>query len=370
MQDAKIYHTARWIRRFVALLGALLLLPLSREAEARIWSEIAPMNVPRTLFGSAVLDGKIFAVGGRSTAALGSITQTVEVYDPSANTWSFRADFPGSGDGVRACVVDGTLYAFGYRAEEVYAYDPDNDSWIQKAAMPADRAFPSVAVLEGKIYIMGGLSEGDGSFPSHADVFVYDVAADTWSEKAAMPTVSTTHDAEVVDGIIYLFGIDSVAGGGIRVDEGAPVYAYDPVNDAWSQKTDMPIDRLKLATVMVDGLIYVLGGEPCETPDCLDVVQTYDPQTDRWAAAGSTGLRVGRADLEAVYLEGRIYALGGNVGSRNIGVANAEALVLSHPLVQKASDTFYLRTGSNETRSLAVELQITLPTIRPFPTSA
>jgi N-acetylneuraminic acid mutarotase len=360
MQDANVYNTKRWMQRFVPLLSALLLLPLYQETEARSWNEIAPMNVPRTLFGSAVLDGKIYAIGGRSTAALGSITRTVEVYDPSTDTWSFRADFPGSGDGTRACVVDGTLYAFGLRAEEVYAYDPGNDSWIQKAAMPGDdRWSPSIAVLDGKIYLMGGLTETGGSFLTIANVLVYDTAADTWSEKTRMQVPSAAHEAEVVDGIIYLFGIGDL-----------PVYAYDSATEAWSQQADMPIDRLRPATVTVDGLVYVLGGEPCEAPECLDVVQTYDPQTDRWASAGSTGLRVGRADLEAIYLEGRIYALGGNVGSRNIGVPNAEALVLSHPLVQKASDVFHLRAGSNEAQSLAVELQIILPNDTTIPNLA
>jgi len=45
------------------------------------WSPRAPLPIPRTEHGAAVVDGKIYAIGGYS----GSLLSRVDVYDPISN---------------------------------------------------------------------------------------------------------------------------------------------------------------------------------------------------------------------------------------------------------------------------------------------
>lgn len=71
------------------------------------WTSGAPLPTPRQELESGVLNGKFYAVGGRSS---GTIVGTVEAYDPLTNTWGTAASMPlptGSGG---SDVIGNTLY--------------------------------------------------------------------------------------------------------------------------------------------------------------------------------------------------------------------------------------------------------------------
>ena len=51
------------------------------------WEHVSPMGTKRWGAGVAVLDGKLFVIGGMNGAERGALP-TVEVYDPSTETWS------------------------------------------------------------------------------------------------------------------------------------------------------------------------------------------------------------------------------------------------------------------------------------------
>ena len=52
------------------------------------WKFVAPTNSPRSTVGCAVLDGKLYAVGGRDGS---SCLSSVEVYDPHTDKWTIAA---------------------------------------------------------------------------------------------------------------------------------------------------------------------------------------------------------------------------------------------------------------------------------------
>ena len=55
------------------------------DPEIRQWSFLAPMSTPRSTVGVAVLNNKLYAVGGRD----GSVClSSVECYDPHTNKWT------------------------------------------------------------------------------------------------------------------------------------------------------------------------------------------------------------------------------------------------------------------------------------------
>ena len=98
-------------------------------------------------------------------------------------------------------------------------------------------------------------------------------AADTWTEKAPMPTARSILSASTVDGKIYAIG----GHGGRRVVE-----EYDPATDAWTTKAFLPTWRQWLSTSVVDGKIYAIGGDAYDGQPSLSTVEVYDPATDTW----------------------------------------------------------------------------------------
>lgn len=86
---------------FILILTATIPALAQTSAVEDSWSSKAPLQVARGGLGVAVVDGKIYAIGGStrtgsSGAALSpaSIVGTNEEYDPSSDTWTFRASMP------------------------------------------------------------------------------------------------------------------------------------------------------------------------------------------------------------------------------------------------------------------------------------
>ncbi|MCH8289931.1 hypothetical protein IH992_02340 [Candidatus Poribacteria bacterium] len=69
------------------------------------------MPTAREFLSTSVVDGKIYAVGGRSN--LRDTIATVEVYDTSQDTWTEAPDMPTARRGLSTAVVKGRIYAIG-----------------------------------------------------------------------------------------------------------------------------------------------------------------------------------------------------------------------------------------------------------------
>ena len=68
---------------------------LDLDSNAASWMQAAPLPNPRNSLGSAVLNGKIYALGGQYGHDARLITQvSVNVYDPATDTWTALRDLP------------------------------------------------------------------------------------------------------------------------------------------------------------------------------------------------------------------------------------------------------------------------------------
>lgn len=99
---------------------------------AGTWTSIAPMNQTRLYYASAVLaDGRLFVAGGEYSDA-GGETNTAEIYDPTADTWTVIPAPPGwNRIGDAACVVlaDGRLLLGQIDDGRTALFDPATDTW-------------------------------------------------------------------------------------------------------------------------------------------------------------------------------------------------------------------------------------------------
>jgi len=129
-------------------------------------------------------------------------------------------------------------------------------------------------------------------------------AVDMWEMKSDMPTARWGLATCVVDGIIYALG------GTVNPNNPlSTVEAYDPSTDTWTQKADMPTPKYWFSASVVDGKIYVIGGAQREWSTALSVMEEYDPATDTWIT--KTDIPTRRLGHSASVVDGIIYVIGG-----------------------------------------------------------
>lgn len=134
------------------------------------WSQIAPAPTARNSAAAAVIEGRLFVVGGRQALkqADGSLRQVnlaqLEVYDPATDRWTTRAPMPLAQGGLAAAAHGGRLYVFGGEQwvperkvfAEAWAYDPARDRWSALPPLPTARHGLGAATLGDRIHVFGG----------------------------------------------------------------------------------------------------------------------------------------------------------------------------------------------------------------------
>jgi N-acetylneuraminic acid mutarotase len=284
------------------------------------WKPRASLSGPRFRGGSAVIDGKLYVVGGQNSYYVGL---PLEVYDSASDTWASRGQLPVMYAGTVAA-LNGQLYvASGTPTETpkpwLQSYDPATDQWTSRAAPPKQRDQFRLAALNGQLYALGGVAYPGGYTRT---VEAYDPATDTWTTKAPMLRDRAWMDVAVVNGILYAMGGESndTVQGVPTADVVASVEAYDPATDAWTAKASLPVPLTGSAAAVVNGIIYVAGGGPFDAFGTVNVY-AYDPSKDKWTV--QPPMRTPRSDATASVLDGTIYVIGGT-DSRGQGLATIE----------------------------------------------
>ena len=144
---------------------------LDVKGGATAWREAAPLPQPRNHFGSAVVNGRIYAIGGQIGQEEGEVTQRdVYAYDPSTNAWTPRAPLPAARSHIAGStfvlggriIVAGGEYAWGNHASEVSAYDPVTNTWMAWPHLPAKRPSGSADALGNGFIFTGGYNTSEG----------------------------------------------------------------------------------------------------------------------------------------------------------------------------------------------------------------
>jgi len=99
------------------------------------WNLVRPLLESRARAGVAVMNGKIYVVGGLTTREKRAYEydrlNSVEVYDPSFNIWLPIAQMKVKRRGSLVVVRDGRLVVIGGNAgpASMEVYDPLTDQW-------------------------------------------------------------------------------------------------------------------------------------------------------------------------------------------------------------------------------------------------
>jgi N-acetylneuraminic acid mutarotase len=153
------------------------------------WSNGAPMTTARSEIASAVLDDKIYVIGGFENGR--STVSAVEVYDPIANKWTTAAPSPQPLDHTAAAAAsfDGKLYVVGggyldrdKLSDKLYVCNSDYNNWTQGANLPGAGGAMTANFVDGVLYVVGGVDNQK----TLDRLLAYDPSTDAWSEKSPM----------------------------------------------------------------------------------------------------------------------------------------------------------------------------------------
>jgi hypothetical protein len=107
----------------------------------------------------------------------------------------------------------------------------------------------------------------------------------------------------------------------------APNEAYDPATNPWEQRAPMPTARSGIAAQVLEGRIFVFGGE---APAGTYQAEAYEPEAT--AGPAIRVCRTARHGLGATVVAGRIYVVsGGSTPGDSVSVVNVRAVSQIEP---------------------------------------
>ncbi|GIW42706.1 MAG: hypothetical protein KatS3mg076_3283 [Candidatus Binatia bacterium] len=183
------------------------------------WEELPPLPVPQGAQAVAVAGGRIHSIGGTAEVLSSTVHQ---IYDPTGGTWSTGAPLPRGRNHLGAAVLDGKIYVVGGRfdgggllnSNELDRYDPETDTWEVLAPMPTARSGIAVASVEGKLVVLGGEVDPESPRGVFGEVELYDPETGRWTSLDPMPVPRHGIGAASVGGLVYVPGGADQAGFG------------------------------------------------------------------------------------------------------------------------------------------------------------
>lgn len=194
--------------------------------------------------------------------------------------WSQVSPYPaGPTDGCFSFVVDGTAYmGGGISNANLYAFNPQT-GWRLVGPIPGNsmRAWSFVLVGETEVIVGGG--DTTGSFAVTDEVFAFDPATETWSERSAF-------GGGARDGCwTFVIGDKGYVGSGFNGSGVVPdFWQYDFATDSWSQLASPLPPLLFASSFTIDGVGYVVGGWGGVESDLLFA---FDAATGTWTQKAS-----------------------------------------------------------------------------------
>ena len=290
------------------------------------WGLRAELLEPNSEFAVADLDGKLYVLGGYPANRV--TVRTVQVYDIATDRWEFGPPLPQPINHGMAASVGGKVYLIGGQTtasgpsyvNTVYELDPRLGVWVQKAPMPTARSAGVALVYEGKIYVAGGRP------PRGHDFAVYDPATDTWEVLPDLPTARNHIAGAVIHGRIHVVG--GRLGGGFQSEQSAAHEVFDPRTRTWHTAAPLLRPRSGINGVVARGCFHVWGGE--SAAGMFADHDYYDPRIDRWFKLPDMPRPV-HGVTGSAYVNGLIWAPGG--GTAVGGSSGSRYLQVYRPMV-------------------------------------
>ena len=200
--------------------------------------------------------------------------------------------------------------------------------WRQVKPIPQVANEVVGAAVNGQFLVYGGLSD----FVAQGYFFMYDPLTDQWTS-LPKPPEPVHHAAAVgIGSRFYVFG------GFRKPDDGTrywmPVnstWAFDLSSRRWERLAPMPTARGALTAAAAGNTVYVIGGAAVPVwakekgltfqfgGEQSSANEVYDAGEDKWTRANP--MLTGRNHMNCGLIDGKIYVVGGRVGSAFVGAS-------------------------------------------------
>ena len=284
----------------------------------------------QTNFGGTARESAFgFGIGNKGYIGGGELTADFWEFDPAANTWTQKANFPE----VIELAIGFSIGNLGYAGigmlnsgptNKFYCYNPITNAWTQKANFGGAARGAAVGFSIGKKgYVGTGLSYY--TIPNEMkDFWEYNPDTDAWLQKANFPIIKSNAVGFSIAGMGYIgTGTDISSSYG---NYSAKFYQYNPNTDTWTQKADFGGDARKLAIGFSIGNKGYLGTGTSRDQNALTDFWEYNPVTDVWIAKSST--------------IGRQFAVGFSIGKNGyIGTGNKISMISQNDFWQYTPET-------------------------------
>ena len=290
----------------------------------------AAMNVARSRhFAVSLSDGRVLAGGGVSSG--GGTTNSAELYDPSADSWTqINPMTSARANATAALLQDGrVLIAGGENSgnpnNTIEIYDPSTGSFNFAGTLSAPRTKHAMAVLcDGRVLIVGG-SDGTNALAS-SDIF--DPSSGNTSAGPSLATARYGHSATTL-----LNGTVLVAGGATTGSNGAVELAsaeeFDPATSGFNTvAANLSTARQGHQAFLLpnNNNVLIVGGTSGGQP--VAASELFSPWLGAFTATGANVTPRGAAVGSAMKQDGLLLAAGGNDASGN-ALASTELYAFS-----------------------------------------
>ncbi|MDD3803738.1 MAG: Ig-like domain-containing protein [bacterium] len=285
------------------------------------WEDVGNYLTARLIPGVCAYDDGFFVVGGLNSSGY-AIISDVQFYSPDSG-WNLVTTLPTAVCGASCAIIDNKLYvvggtldsSFGTTVNYVQIYDIAGNSWSSGTAMPTSLFAFGGGYSNGKIYVVGGSM--NSAFPSYCYNYVYTAAADTiggtpWDTIAPCPRgtsgliLGANPTANDLDSLIMV--------GGDYRGTTYGYYIYNINQNTWTTITTPPTTvGGQNPGLFWDGDKFILAGGCVTGGWGAGSVQTffYDVQSDTWSNSGYKLINPNYAFAPAVLANGYMQASGG-----------------------------------------------------------
>ena len=216
-------------------------------------------------------------------------------------------------------MIGNKLYLFGgfthglVPSPRLDVYDAAGDTWTRLKDLPTDATHLNPAVAGNTVWFAGGFK---GRHPGKAtdEVWKYDIAADAWEKGPPLPEPRAAGALAAAGKELHYFG-------GFKADRDTTMGSHWVLSldggTEWKAAADMPDPRGHLSVAVVDGRIYALGGQLRHDSNPIDLTacHVFDPATGKWSAIAPLSAPRSHFEPGTLVHNGKIIIVGGRANS-------------------------------------------------------
>nr|XP_015831763.2 kelch-like protein 7 [Nothobranchius furzeri] len=213
-----------------------------------------------------------------------SVPSLIHFFNPKDSSCTRSTSSFGSRQNAAVVYCDGVVYILGGSSlsgpmKSINCYSIQQDYRFFKSGLPTPCDSLAACVAHGNIYVSGGVTKEDGRILHH--LLCFNTKTSSWQTQPNMLTARCCHGSVELNGLVYVCGGLSCNRLSQFITNSCEV--YNPSTQQWRELCPMTQPRKDHGLVVVNNLIYAIGGEGRQ--GFLRSVECYDISSNQWRSA-------------------------------------------------------------------------------------